>query len=96
MEKRSTYEWNSKRVEEEEPVIEEAPKTVRLVLNKNLLLKIRGPITGTLYVFNGGGSSLEVDERDAVEMLQKGIRKSCCGGAAPSPYFTVLGGNQWV
>ena len=92
MDKRSSDEWNGERVKVIEPVTEEI-KTVRLVLQKALNLKVFGSVTGKEYFFPGAGSVLDVDERDVSELLQKGAnRRSCCGGSPPSPYFSVLGG----
>jgi len=94
MEKRSIDGRNSKRVEvvRDVPVKADAPKTVRLVLQKNYKpLIVRGSVTGNIYKFYGAGFVLEVDERDAPVLLQKGIDKvSCCGGAKAYPYFAML------
>lgn len=96
MEKRSFISRDSKRVEvviDDVPVKLEAetPKTVRLILQKNLNpLKILGPVTGILYVFCGAGYILEVDDRDAKIMLEKGRTYSCCAGTLSSPYFSLV------
>ena len=96
MEKRSFVSRDSERVEvviDDAPVKLEAetPKTVRLILQKNLNpLKILGPVTGILYVFLGAGYVLEVDDRDAKIMLEKGRTPSCCAGTISSPYFSLV------
>lgn len=95
MEKRSFASRDSKRVEvviDDAPVIKaETPKTVRLILQKNLNpLKINGPVTGILYVFSGAGSVLEVDDQDAKIMLERGRTTSCCAGTPSSPYFSLV------
>ena len=96
MEKRSFVSGNSERVEvviDDAPVTLEAetPKTVLLILQKNLNpLKIIGPVTGMLYVFLGAGYVLEVDDRDANVMLEKGRISSCCAGTISSPYFSLV------
>jgi hypothetical protein len=52
---------------------------------------VQGSVTGNIYKFYGAGFVLEVDERDAPVLLQKGIDKvSCCGGAKAYPYFAML------
>jgi hypothetical protein len=68
-----------------------APETVRLVLLRNLKLNYTGPITGKLYVFNGGGSVLPVDAEDAQIMLAKHGGDCCPGGSGPTPYFSEEG-----
>lgn len=90
MEKRSFDERYSDRVKvEEEPEIE--PATVRLVLLKDIILKINGPITGILYTFNRAGSEVDVDERDAEIMMKRMGSNSCCSGiSGPTKYFEVV------
>ncbi len=97
MEKRSNDGRNSERVEvvRDVPVITpkaDTPKTVRLVLQKNYKpLIVQGSVTGNIYKFYGAGFVLEVDERDAPVLLQKGTNQvSCCGGANAYPYFAML------
>jgi len=96
MDERSFVSRDSERVEvviNDEPVILEAesPKTVRLILQKNLNpMRILGPVTGILYVFLGAGSILEVDDQDARIMLEKGRIPSCCAGNISSPYFSLV------
>lgn len=85
MEERGTITMCSKRVE----VI----TTVRLMLQKDLRLNIRGSVTGNWYHFNGGGSVLEVDERDAPAMLEKKPMSACCSGTIGSPYFLLVEGR---
>ena len=91
MDERSFVSRDSERVE---VVINDAPvspKTIQLILQKNLNpMRILGPVTGTLYVFQGAGSILEVDYRDAPIMLEKGRTPSCCAGNISSPYFSLV------
>ena len=68
-----------------------APETVRLVLLRNLKLNYTGPVTQKLYVFNGGGSVLDVDVEDAQIMLAKHGGDCCPGGSGPTPYFSKEG-----
>lgn len=82
MAKRSAIQYSS-----ELEVTEESP-TVRLVLLRDVKLKMVGPITGKEYNFSGAGSELDVDEVDAVEMLRK-THKSCCTGLKSS-YFDLV------
>jgi len=97
MEKRSDYERKSERVkvsdeEVKKEVKSSSPKTVRLVLLKQLNLKYKGPITGNTYTFSGAGAEADVDEKDAEIMLAKrgGL---CCQGSGvgtPQPYFAKV------
>jgi hypothetical protein len=103
MEKRSYSIDKSERVEisdeevspspsvEAKVVKSKSPETVRLVLLRNLKLNYTGPITGKLYVFNGGGSVLPVDVEDAQIMLAKHGGDCCPGGSGPTPYFSEEG-----
>ena len=68
-----------------------APETVRLVLLRNLKLNYTGPVTGKLYVFDGGGSVLPIDVEDAQIMLDKHGGQCCPGGSGPTPYFSKEG-----
>ena len=68
-----------------------APETVRLVLLRNLKLNYTGPITGKLYVFDGGGTVLPVDAEDAHIMLAKHGGDCCPKGSGPTPYFSKEG-----
>lgn len=78
------------KVEEISPQEEEI-STVLVVLQRNLNLNYIGKSTGTRYVFNGAGSTVEVDVRDVDEMLKKGAnQKSCCSGSSISPYFSLV------
>jgi hypothetical protein len=97
MEKRSDNVDKSERVEtsdekwgykkkESKP---KAPETIRLIMLRNLKLNYTGPVTGKLYVFNGGGSVLDVDERDAQIMMAKRGGDCCPSGSGPQPYFAI-------
>jgi hypothetical protein len=82
---------------EEDKILDELPEEpeieyVTLVLMKPLILNYTGAITGKLYVFNGAGSSLPVDKRDADKMLMKKSNLPCCSGSMQTPYFSILKG----
>ena len=94
MEKRSSYprerelDEEQEIIEEEEPVV--APKTKRLRLMKDVRLKYVGRVTGNVYLFSGAGQELDIDERDADEMLAKRSNRGCCPGSGigvQTPYF---------
>ena len=86
MEKRSPSN-SSDELDEQEPV---KLTTVRLRLLRDVRLKIDGKVTGNHYYFHGGGSELDVDEKDAEVMLNRPIQKSCCDGYNGSPYFEIV------
>lgn len=90
MAKRNTYESYGQRVKADVPV-KARTKTVRIVLLKDVKLKVIGSVTGRSYVFDGAGSACRVDERDLPKLLEKNTRGGCCGGPAISPYFEVGG-----
>ena len=85
MEKRSVTDSNSIKT-----LKEETPVEVELVLLKNVILKTIGKVTGRVYVFNGAGSKLNVDERDAQALLSRNRGISCCSGNSASPYFEIV------
>lgn len=92
MAKRSIAEWNSKLKEQEEfDDLYPEFNTVPLMLLKDIgTLNIVGKITGTLYVFHGGGSIVDVDKKDADIMLTKMSGNGCCPGSVGStPYFKL-------
>jgi hypothetical protein len=91
MEKRDFSKWNSKRVEVDQA--QDEPATVRLVLQKNIILNVKGPVTGIVYHFNRGGSVVAVDARDAPLMLEKKPSGACCSGTIGSPYFVLAEGR---
>ena len=88
MAKRSSNEWDSKRVKGiedgvpidiEEPIeYQDIPHTVRLVLLRNIRLTFTGAVTGNKYIFDGAGSTLDVDALDAPDMLSKDGGRTCC------------------
>jgi len=99
MESRSSYGSSSERVkvseekvEEKEVVKKQSSETVQLVLQRNLKLKYKGPVTGKDYFFSGAGAIVDVDKEDADIMLEK-RGGTCCegsGSTAPQPYFIKL------
>ena len=97
MEKRSSNEWDSKRVEvvkgKKKPVRKKTvPKTVRIVLLRRKNINTIGTVTGRMYSFRGAGSVLDVDERDVPSLVDKGVGgTSCCGSGLPSSsYFRLV------
>jgi hypothetical protein len=91
MAKRSYTVDKSERVKVSEEKIEpKAPETVRIVLLRNLKLNYTGPVTEKLYVFERGGTVLDVDKRDAEIMLAKRGGQCCPGGSGPQPYFAEV------
>ena len=93
MEKRSSDERDSKRVEvvKEKPVKRFTPKTIRIVLARNKIVNTYGSVTGNRYSFPGAGSILSIDERDVPVLLAKGAGgTSCCSGVPTSPYFELV------
>lgn len=91
MEKRSSLSIYSERVKVEEEPEEPISPTVRLRLRKDIILKVKGPITNMEYKFSGAGSEVDVDERDVELMLKRMGSNSCCSGASgPTAYFEVV------
>jgi hypothetical protein len=81
MAKRRNIEWTDK--------LDPEPETVRIMLMKDVLLNYTGLATGKLYIFNRGGSILDVDKKDAEIMLKRIEQRSCCGSIS-SPYFEIV------
>jgi len=92
MAKRSIDEWDSQRVEVVLVTKEEAPKTIRLRLLRNIILNITGQYTRNVYHFSGGGSELNVDYNDGQLMLQKMSGTCNCPGSSGGykPYFELV------
>jgi hypothetical protein len=97
MEKRSVSEWigGVEDEVEETPSIQVKQKPPASVWLRNQYpgnVIVIGSISGNRYVFNGGGSTSEVDARDAPEMLEKRFGgNSCCGsGVEPTFHFIVV------
>lgn len=55
-----------------------------------MILKIDGKVTGKIYVFNGVGSIVDVDDEDGEIMKMKTSAQPCCGEGEPSLYFQVV------
>jgi hypothetical protein len=103
MAKRGSDKGNSIWLEEDLPgeivshdyeIIEEVPKTTRLVLLKDLILQYTGPISGNVYHFNRAGSIVDVDNKDVEAMLAKRTKSTCCPGSGfpentTTPYFEL-------
>lgn len=65
--------------------------TVKLQLTRPVNLTIVGPVTGKKYIFNGGGSVVNVDKLDADELLNKKTTGGCCSNPfPPQPYFNIV------
>ena len=64
-------------------------ETVRIMLMKDVILNYTGQVTGNLYIFNRGGSVLDVDKKDAEKMLKRSEQHSCCGSTS-TPYFEIV------
>lgn len=104
MAKRNSVPRNADRVEAVDDRVEESfplevidfdlptPTVKQLVLQKDLVLKVVGPVTGETYVFNGAGSVVDVDERDVEFLLERISSTGCCGSFGSSTYFTLVGG----
>lgn len=98
MEKRSFVEWVGSVDETEE--VEEVSIQVKQEPSPSVWLRsqypgnviVVGSVSGNRYVFNGGGTTLEVDARDAPKMLEKRFGgNSCCGsGVEPTPHFVIV------
>lgn len=97
MAKRSVSYDDGERLEIDEE--EYSPKVVEIVLppsttQKVVLLidsltKIQGAVTKEIYVFNGAGSVVDVDERDVPALLGKKLGRGCCN-PTPSHYFELV------
>jgi hypothetical protein len=77
-------------VEEVTIIDEEIPEFVSIRLLKSLVLKTKGEATGTIYIFNGAGSIVNVDKSDVESIMKRNKSvKSCCGSYS-SPYFEIV------
>lgn len=74
-------------IKEQEPDIE----TVPVMLMKSMILKMTGKVTGKEYIFNGGGSIVDIDVRDMENLLENNKPIPSCCGSYSSPNFEVLG-----
>ena len=63
--------------------------TVPLVLLREVKLTITGSVSGVVYQFNGAGSVVAVDERDAPAMLAILKGHTCCGDKLSRPMFQL-------
>ena len=77
MEKRRNTDWTGEL------------ETVRIMLMHDVILEYTGFVTGRLYIFNHGGSVLDVDKKDAEKMLMRTEQRSCCGSVS-TPYFEIV------
>lgn len=60
---------------------EESTSTTLIRSLKNVRYKIKGSETGNWYIFNGAGSTIQVDSRDVNGIMKKNENRpsSCCG-----------------
>ena len=98
MEKRSSTERNDKRVKVEidVPVEPEAPAKQELSPKTVLIRSLRygkintvGKVTGRRYTFDGAGSSILMDHRDAEYLLTLRSGRGCCSSGR-TPYFETV------
>jgi len=99
MAKRSANQWDSELENEDEfleeeiipiQVKQEPPASVWLQCVYPATVIVTG-ITGKRYVFNGSGSTCEVDAIDVPKLMEKKFNQtSCCGKADPTPKFRRL------
>jgi hypothetical protein len=79
--------------EEEEVVVAESEdsSTVLIRILKNVKYKIKGSITGNWYIFNGAGSTIQVDSQDVNEIMKKNENRpsSCCGNISGNVFEIV-------
>lgn len=62
-----------------------------LQLRHEAIYKIKGPVTGRLYVFEGAGAIRNVDSRDVEGLLSKLKGEKCCNGVlGPQPVFRLV------
>jgi hypothetical protein len=71
-------------------VVEEQKETVSVMLNKVMIVKTKGEISGKEYIFRGGGSIVEVDKEDIEGMMRKNVARQSCCGSYSSPYFSIV------
>ncbi len=63
---------------------------VKVMLMKNSLVYITGMVTGREYFFDGGGSIVEMDKRDAEELIENMKTTTSCCGTISTPKFMIL------
>lgn len=99
MAKRSSYERESERVEEDVEIFEEEVKdedvkqsssTIKVQSLRDKIINYTGKATGELYRFEGAGAVVDMDEEDAEILLAKMSEKCCPGGSGPHPLFARL------
>jgi hypothetical protein len=69
---------------------EEELGTVSVMLMQSLIVKIIGDVTGKEYIFNGGGSIVEVDKQDIGIINKYNVSTISCCGSYSSPYFKFI------
>ena len=80
---------------EEELVVETTEQadynnTVKLQNLIGAQIKLPGSVSGKFYVWEKAGAVVEVDERDAPELLAKALgQKRCCGSANSNLVFQI-------
>ena len=76
----------------EVPFTRKVEETVSEITVINLfpaIVKVKGEITGRDYLFNGPGSEVKVDSRDAKKLEEKMTGMGCCGGSPPQHLFQL-------
>ena len=89
MESRSDNKSERERVDVSDKKKPLQSETVDLVLQRDLKLKIKGPVSGKQYLFAGAGAVVPVNKEDVDKMLEKS-GGMCCEGSgvnAPQSYF---------
>lgn len=77
---------------EEVTLVESKPTSynkIGLVNKISAKVKLQGAVTGEFYIWEKAGAVVEVDERDAPDLLAKKLgEKHCCGGG-PTMLFEI-------
>lgn len=64
-------------------------KAKKITLRIDANYKITGKYSGQVYIFDGAGATLNVDETDVDWLLSLRQKKGCCGGGGENPVFEV-------
>lgn len=65
------------------------PAFIRVVCLIDATVEVTGTVSNTKYVFHGAGTTLEIDERDVDELLNKKRGRACCGGVGGTSIFAL-------
>jgi hypothetical protein len=69
---------------------QEEKETVSVMLMQSTIIKVIGSVTGKEYIFNGGGSVVEVDKEDIGIINKYNVATLSCCGSYSSPYFKFV------